>query len=171
LNRFNDYHFDHHRPQARVGIASRLGYFDMLEAAVRELLIEKQYFSADEFRRQLEVLNPHRPMRGGKALQDDPNGLYVRRIRQTDGELEPWERRCHALADLLDSHEIIDAEQRRCGVELLGAEMIDKLTHYERWIVAFAKVLLQKGTFTPAEIILKMEAVRKSRNAGADISS
>jgi len=33
---------------------------------------------------------------------------------------------------------------KRCGVESLGAEMIGKLSYYERWIVAFANILKMK---------------------------
>ena len=74
-------------------------------------------------------------------------------------ELEPWEKRCHALADVLDFHKIINTEEKRCGVEALGAEMIGKLTYYERWIVAFANILFRKGILTPTELALKMKEV------------
>ena len=66
-------------------------------------------------------------------------------IQRVDHELEPWEKRCHALADVLDFHKIINTEEKRRGVEALGAEMVGKLTYYERWIAAFANILFQKG--------------------------
>ena len=52
--------------------------------------------------------------------------------------MEPWEKRCHALADVLDFHKIINTEEKRRGVESWAREMVGKLTYYERWIVAFA---------------------------------
>ena len=73
-----------------------------------------------------------------KRLPNDIGGLPAEPIRRVDHELEPWEKRCHALADVLDFHKIINTEEKRCGVEALGAEMIGKLSYYERWIVAFA---------------------------------
>jgi hypothetical protein len=44
-------------------------------------------------------------------------------------------------------------------VEALGAEMIGKLSYYERWIVAFANILFRKGLLTPTEFALKMKEV------------
>ena len=74
-------------------------------------------------------------------------------------ELLPWEKRCHALADVLDFHKIINTEEKRCGVEALGAEMVAKLTYYERWIVAFSNILFRKGILSPTELATKMDEV------------
>jgi hypothetical protein len=54
---------------------------------------------------------------------------------------------------------VINTEEKRCGVEALGAELVGKLTYYERWIVAFANILFRKGFLTPKELALKMEEV------------
>jgi hypothetical protein len=94
-----------------------------------------------------------------KRLPNDIGGLPAEPIRREDHELEPWEKRCHALADVLDFHKIINTEEKRCGVEALGAEMIGKLTYYERWIVAFANILFRKGILTPTELALKMQEI------------
>ena len=37
--------------------------------------------------------------------------------------------------------------------------MVDKLTYYERWIVAFADILFQKQILTPEELARKMDEV------------
>ena len=92
-------------------------------------------------------------------LPNDIGGLDAERIQQTDHVLEPWEKRCHALADVLDYHKIISTEEKRRGVESLGAEMVGKLTYYERWIVAFANILFQKGLLAPDDLAKKMEEV------------
>jgi hypothetical protein len=94
-----------------------------------------------------------------KRLPNDIGGLSAEPIRRVDHELEPWEKRCHALADVLDFHKVINTEEKRCGVEALGAEMVGKLSYYERWIVAFANILFRKGVLTPAELALKMGEV------------
>ena len=60
---------------------------------------------------------------------------------------------------MLDFHKIINTEEKRRGVEALGAEMVGKLTYYERWIVAFANILFQKGILTPEELARKMDEV------------
>jgi len=99
-----------------------------------------------------------------KRLPNDIGGLPAEPIQRTDHELEPWEKRCHALADVLDFHKILNTEEKRCGVEALGSEMIGKLTYYERWIVAFANILFRKGILTPADLARKMaEVARRDR--------
>jgi hypothetical protein len=104
-----------------------------------------------------------------KRLPNDIGGLPADPVVQTDHQLEPWEKRCHALADVLDFHKIINTEEKRCGVEALGAEMVGKLTYYERWIVAFSNILFRKGILTPTELAEKMKEVeaRWDEHAGS----
>jgi len=64
----DDHGHDHDHPHAEVGATGRPGYYDMLETAVRELLIEKKYFSAGEIRRQIEVLDSRTTALGGKVV-------------------------------------------------------------------------------------------------------
>ena len=97
-------------------------------------------------------------------LPNDVGGLPADAIQRVDHELEPWEKRCHALADVLDFHKLINTEEKRCGVEALGAEMVTKLSYYERWIVAFANILFHKGILTPTELALKMKEVESRSN-------
>jgi Nitrile hydratase beta subunit len=94
-------------------------------------------------------------------LPNDIGGLPAGTIERVDHELEPWEKRCHALADVLDFHKIINTEEKRCGVEALGADMVGKLSYYERWIVAFANILFRKGILTPGELAMKMKEVER----------
>lgn len=100
-----------------------------------------------------------------KTLPNDLGGLPAGTIDRVEHVLLPWEKRCHALADVLDFHKIINTEEKRRGVESLGSEMIGGLTYYERWIVAFAFILFQKGILTPGELARKMEYVA-ARDAG-----
>jgi nitrile hydratase len=44
------------------------GYYDMLETAITELLIEKGLIEAQEIRRQIEVLDSRTPALGGKVV-------------------------------------------------------------------------------------------------------
>ena len=59
---------DHDHPHAEIERAERPGYYDIMETALRELLIEKQLFSAGEIRRQIEVLDSRTPALGGKVV-------------------------------------------------------------------------------------------------------
>src|SRR3974390_3602038 len=100
-------------------------------------------------------------------LPTDFGGLSAGRVERVEHELAPWEKRCHALADVLDFHKIINTEEKRRGIEALGAELVGKLSYYERWIVAFGNMLFQKQILTPEELAVKMEDV-KARFAASD---
>ena len=94
-----------------------------------------------------------------KRLPTEMGGLEAGPVQRVEHEYAPWEKRCHALANILDIHKIINTEEKRRGIEALGAEMVEKLTYYERWIVAFANILFQKEILTPEELAEKMEEV------------
>jgi len=58
----------HGQPHAEVSQPGRPGYYDIMETAVRELLIERHLFSADEIRRQIEVLDSRTPALGARVV-------------------------------------------------------------------------------------------------------
>ncbi len=94
-----------------------------------------------------------------KTLPNDIGGAESNCFERIDHPMEPWEKRCHALADVLDFHKIINTEEKRRGVEALGSEMVGKLTYYQRWIATFANILFAKGILTPSELAMKMADV------------
>ncbi len=94
-------------------------------------------------------------------LPNDIGGLEASPIQQVDHVLLPWEKRCHALADVLDLHKLINTEEKRKGVEALGSEVVNKLTYYERWAVAFANILFTKNILVPSELADKMDEVQR----------
>ena len=59
---------EHDQPHAEIGHAEKPGYYDLMETAVRELLVEKRLFGADEIRRQIEVLDSRTPALGAKVV-------------------------------------------------------------------------------------------------------
>ena len=59
---------DHDHPHAEVVQSERPGYYDMMETAIRELLIERRLFGADEIRRQIEVLDSRTPALGASVV-------------------------------------------------------------------------------------------------------
>jgi nitrile hydratase len=66
----HDHHdHDHPHPHAtRPDHDDHLSYYQALEVAVRELLIEKGILSADEVRRQVEDMDSRTPARGAKVV-------------------------------------------------------------------------------------------------------
>jgi nitrile hydratase alpha subunit len=63
----HDHDHDHAHPHAEIS-EGRPGYYDIMETAVRELLIEKKLIAADEIRRQIEVLDSRSPALGAKVV-------------------------------------------------------------------------------------------------------
>jgi nitrile hydratase alpha subunit len=58
----------HHHDHADQSQAERPGYYDMLETAVRELLIERKLIGPDEIRQQIELLDSRTPALGAKVV-------------------------------------------------------------------------------------------------------
>ncbi|HEY4166395.1 MAG TPA: nitrile hydratase subunit alpha [Reyranella sp.] len=63
----DDHDHDHAHPHAEIG-EGRPGYYDIMETAVRELLIEKKLVGPDEIRRQIEALDSRNPALGAKVV-------------------------------------------------------------------------------------------------------
>ncbi|MDN3656111.1 nitrile hydratase subunit beta [Ferruginibacter paludis] len=100
-----------------------------------------------------------------KHLPNDIGGAGCHeKISITERPLYPWEKRCHALLDVLDYHKIVNTEEKRRGTENLGTEMAGKLTYYEKWIVSASNCLLQKGILTPDQIADKTKEVSERFN-------
>jgi nitrile hydratase len=64
----HDHDHDHDHPHAEIGQTGKPGYYDMMETAVRELLVERKLFGPDEIRRQIEVLDSRTPALGAKVV-------------------------------------------------------------------------------------------------------
>jgi len=104
-------------------------------------------------------------------LPNDIGGFEAGSVLRVEHALEPWEKRCHALADVLDFRKIINTEEKRKGVEALGEALIGKLPYYERWIVAFANIAFTKGILTPTELAEKMAEVQARHPASRGAAS
>lgn len=58
----------HDHDHAPITADEKPSYFDLMETAVRELLVERKLFRADEIRRQIEVLDSRTPALGAKVV-------------------------------------------------------------------------------------------------------
>jgi nitrile hydratase len=63
----NEHHHDH-AAHAEVGVEDPPDYYDVMETAVRELLVERGLISVGEIRRQIEVLDSRTPALGAKVV-------------------------------------------------------------------------------------------------------
>jgi nitrile hydratase alpha subunit len=59
---------DHDHPDDEIAQAGRPGYHEVMETAVRELLIEKRLIETEEIRRQVEVLDSRTPALGATVV-------------------------------------------------------------------------------------------------------
>src|SRR3954447_23391754 len=59
---------DHGHPHAEISQTGRPSYYEIMETAVRELLIEKRLIGPEEIRRQIEVLDSRTPALGAKVV-------------------------------------------------------------------------------------------------------
>jgi nitrile hydratase len=64
----HDHDHDHGPAHASIEASGHLGYYAVMEAAVRELLIDKQLVKASEIRRQIEVLDSRTPALGARVV-------------------------------------------------------------------------------------------------------
>jgi nitrile hydratase alpha subunit len=58
----------HDHDHAEISHGSPPQYYEILETAIRELLVEKKMIAADEIRRQIEVLDSRTPALGAKVV-------------------------------------------------------------------------------------------------------
>lgn len=80
-------------------------------------------------------------------------------VNRQEHDMLPWEKRCHALLDILDYHKIVNTEEKRRGISELGSGLVSGTSYYEKWILSAARVLMQKGLLTPGELATKNHEV------------
>jgi nitrile hydratase alpha subunit len=59
---------EHDHEAIETDISKPLSYYDVMETAVRELLIDKKLFAAAEIRRQIEVIDSRTPLLGARVV-------------------------------------------------------------------------------------------------------
>ncbi|TAU83231.1 nitrile hydratase subunit alpha [Rhizobium leguminosarum] len=64
----HDHGHDHDHDHAPIVASEAPSYYDIMETAFQELMIEKGYFTAGELRRQIEVLDSRNPALGAKVV-------------------------------------------------------------------------------------------------------
>lgn len=87
---------------------------------------------------------------------------------QPDGPLDKsthkpafWEKNTHCTAECLAWRGHWVAEERRRRENDLGETIYFGTPYYARWLLAMAKMMLDKGHITPDELINKMEEIRR----------
>jgi nitrile hydratase alpha subunit len=63
-----DHDHEHDHPHAEISQSARPGYYEVMETAVRELLVERKLIGPEESRGQIEVLDSRTPALGAKVV-------------------------------------------------------------------------------------------------------
>lgn len=90
-------------------------------------------------------------------LPNDFGGLPAEPLVIAEHELAPWEKRCHATLEVMNWRRVMSQEEKRRAIEDLGAVTY---TYYEKWALAAANRLMDKGLITQDELASKMDEVR-----------
>jgi hypothetical protein len=98
---------------------------------------------------------------------NDFGGLPAEPLVIAEHELAPWEKRCHANLETLYWRGVVSMEEKRRGIEDLGQTVYAGLTYYQKWALASAHLLLEKGLITQDELAAKMDEVRARMAAEA----
>jgi hypothetical protein len=94
----------------------------------------------------------------------DMGGQPAGRVEPTEHDYALWERRVDAMSVLLQgikpgTKRLITVDERRRAIEMLPPKAYDDMTYYERWVVALAETLIQRGILTTEEMARKLVEV------------
>jgi len=83
-------------------------------------------------------------------------------IDRSEHELFWWEKKIDAVMRVLASPEkrIMHVDELRRAMECITAEDYERLSYYERWLVAMEALMVEKGLMTREEIDRIMEKPR-----------
>jgi hypothetical protein len=127
-----------------------LAYYEKWIVALSQCLVQRGVVSSAELARKMQdvmFLRQHHDMGGRPAgpVEHDEARSY-----------SEWERRVDALAVLLGMKKILTVDERRRAIESLPPEAYDAMSYYERWTMALAQTLIQRGVITTEELARKM---------------
>ena len=83
-------------------------------------------------------------------------------IDRSEHEYQDWERKTHALVEVLREQGVIYTDELRRGIESLPPEQYETLSYYERWSASVELLLLEKNILTKDEIDAKVEKLEES---------
>jgi hypothetical protein len=95
----------------------------------------------------------------------DMGGLPAAKVEPTEHDYEEWERRVDALMVLCSGikgkKRLLTVDELRKNIESLAPQAYDRLAYYEKWITALTQSLIQRGVITTADLVRKMQEVKK----------
>jgi Nitrile hydratase beta subunit len=89
----------------------------------------------------------------------DIGGLDLGLIDMAQHDYALWEKRGGRMVVLLAKKGVMTDDEHRYAYETMGAELYERATYYERWMIGLARVLLARGIVTTDELGRKMADV------------
>ena len=93
----------------------------------------------------------------------DMGGLPAGRVEPAGHEYGEWDRRVDAIVQLASRRVGITVDERRKNIEALPPQAYDAMSYYEKWLVAIAQTLIQRGVISTEELGRKMDEVKARR--------
>lgn len=93
----------------------------------------------------------------------DVGGLLSEPFSRQEHDYLPWEKRVHALRELLARKNLLRVDELRRSIECLGEEKYRRLSYYEQWILAISQIMIERGVVTSDELARQIEVVRARR--------
>ena len=105
----------------------------------------------------------------GNAMRGphDLGGLEAGPIETQAHDMTFWEKQVDALNTLLAKKGLRRTDENRRYIEMLGHDAYSRLSYYERWTAAMARLLIDKGVLTQDEIDAKVAHIRETLGADA----
>jgi hypothetical protein len=91
----------------------------------------------------------------------DLGGLPAGPVDTSPHDLTFWEKQIDAINSLLAQKGLRRTDENRRYIEMLGHDVYETLSYYERWTAALARQLIDKGVLTQDEIDAKVAEVRE----------
>ena len=93
----------------------------------------------------------------------DMGGQPGGRVEPDEHDYSGWERRIDAMAVLLwglkGTKKLFTVDEHRKAIESLPPRAYDAMAYYEKWIVALAQCMVQRGVVSSEELARKMRDV------------
>jgi hypothetical protein len=98
----------------------------------------------------------------------DMGGEPAGRVEAKEHDYADWERRVDAMAVLLwgikGSKRRLTVDEHRRAIEALPPQAYDALSYYERWVMALAHCLIQRGIVSTEELAHRMAGAAYGRS-------
>ncbi|MEO9650559.1 MAG: ScnB-like protein [Roseobacter sp.] len=95
----------------------------------------------------------------------DLGGLIELPLDQSEHDYEPWEKRVHAIRELLAKKGLLRVDELRRTVEGMGEEKYKRLSYYEQWVWAMSQVMIERGVITDHEFAQRVAKTKAAHGA------